>query len=90
MIQHSPPFPFNEHVLMLRLLDGYCLVAVIPSFCGCHQFWYYKGMKPPLYGWQESLFIWVGVFHIREVDICLSLFLTWGVLICYTPQVWSC
>ena len=25
-------------------------------------------MKPPLYGWQGSLFWWVGVYCIREVD----------------------
>ena len=36
-----------------------------------------KGMKPPLYGWQGSPFVWVGVFHIREVHACSSLLLTW-------------
>ena len=52
------------------------LVNVNSGFCGCHHFWCYKGIKPPLYGQQGSLFIWVGVFHIREVDICSSLFPT--------------
>ena len=29
-----------------------------------------EGIKPPLYRWQRSLFWWVGVFCIREVDRC--------------------
>ena len=77
MILHSPPFFFNEYVLMLRLLGGYCLVAVNSSFCGCHHFWCYKSIKPPLSVQQGSLFIWVRVFHVTEVDICSSLFPTW-------------
>ena len=27
-----------------------------------------EGIKPPLYRWQRSLFWWVGIFCIREVD----------------------
>ena len=43
-------------------------------------------MKPPLYGWQGSLFVWVGVFHIREVDICSSHLLTWrGTYLLHPP-----
>ena len=62
---------------MTRLLSGYCLVPVNSGFCGCHHFWCYEGIKPPIYGWQGSLFVQVGVFCIREVDICLSLFPIW-------------
>ena len=61
---------------MLRLC-GYCLVAVNSSSCGCHHFWYYEGIKPPLYGQQGSLFMWVGVLCVREVDVCVSFLLTW-------------
>ena len=32
----------------------------------------------------------VGVFHVREVDICAPLLLTWRVLAHYTSEVWSC
>ena len=73
----TAPFPFNEHVLMLRLLGGYCLVAVNSGFCSCHRFWCYKGIKPPIYGQRGSLFVWVRVPCVREVDVCLSFLLTW-------------
>ena len=71
---------------MLRMSGGYCLVAVNSSFCGCHCFWCYKSMKSPLYGWQGSLFVWVGVFCIREVDIYSSLFPTWRGTYLLHPQ----
>ena len=50
-------------------------------------------MNPPLYRQWGSLYWWVGVFSIREVDRCCLLFLlTWGVLTHFTPPcfVWPC
>ena len=58
------------------------------SSCSGCQFWFHEqlssseeGIKPSLYRWQGSLFWWVGVFHVREVDRCsLWFLLTCGVL----------
>ena len=64
------------------------------SCSGCH-FWSHEqsssskeDIKPSLYRWQGSLFWWVGVFHVREVDrCCLWFLLTWGVLTHFTPHL---
>ena len=84
------PSVFNEDTLMLRLSGGSSLVVINSGFCGCHQFWCYKDMKPPLYGQQGSLYVWVGVFCIREVDVYLSLLLTQRDTYLLHPPVWSC
>ena len=76
MVQQSTPS------LLVSTLScsgcGVVLLLVNSGFiCSCH--WLitsYEGTKPPLYGWWGSLFIWVGIFHVKEVDTSLSLFLT--------------
>ena len=47
-------------------------------------------MKPPLHGQLGSLFIWVGIFHVKEVDASSSLFLTRRGTYPLHPHVWSC
>ena len=76
VILHSPPFFFSEHILLLGLLGGYCLVVVNSSSCGCHCFWCYEGIEPPLYGWQGSPLPMGGSIPYQGVDVCSSLFLT--------------
>ena len=50
-----------------------------------------EGMKPPLYRWQGSLFWWVGVFCIREVDRhCHSSWHGGYLPISLPPFVWPC
>ena len=49
-------------------------------------------MKPPLYRWQGSLFWWVGVFNVREVDRCCHSSWHRGYLPISLPPciVWPC
>ena len=70
VIQHSAPFSFDEHALMLWLSGS-------SGFSSCHWFRCNEGIKPSLDWLQASLFIWVGVLCVREVDASSSLFLTW-------------
>ena len=72
-----PPLFWCAHALMLwlsgELLSGCCqlwvLLVIIDT--GATRVWSHPSM-----GGQGSLFIQVGVLHIRKVDICSSLFLT--------------
>ena len=85
VILHSTPHFFSEHVLVFRLLSGYCLVAVNCGFCGCHNFWYYEGIKPPLYGWQGSLCLG-GSIPCQGSRHLLIPFPTWrGTYLLHTP-----
>ena len=57
---------------------------------GFSSFWT-EGMKPPFYGWQGSLFWWVGVFHIREADWCHHSSWHRGTYPFHSPLfVWPC
>ena len=76
----------EEHVLVLWL-------SILVSSLFSSSSFLMEGMKPPHYRWQGSLFLWVGAFHIREVDRCCHPYLTWGVLTYFTPPlcfVWPC
>ena len=71
------------------LCSGCCTVLVFldSGFWSRHWLiWCNEGIKSPFNWWQGSLFVWVGVLHIREGDNSSSLLLTWRVLTHYTSS----
>ena len=62
------------------------LVFVNSSFCNHLWFRCNESIKPPLDWWLGSLFVWVGVLCVNEVDASLSLFLTWKGTYLLHPQ----
>ena len=63
------PWPHAQAVCHL-----FWVLVIGFSSCSCCWLRCHEGIKPPLNQGQGSLFIWVGVFCIQEVDASLSLF----------------
>ena len=80
MLWGNPMFT-HPFWMSMPLCSGHLVVTVwlLSSlvFCGCHQFSCYEGNKDtPLWG-QGSLFMWVWVLCVKEVDISPFFLLTW-------------
>ena len=83
----------NCYPIFSLMSTSSCALAVDSSFLASSNFLSssMEGMKPPLYGWQGSLFWWVGVFCIREVDRhCHSSWCRGYLPISLPPFVWPC
>ena len=88
MIQHSP----SSLLMSMPSCSGCQVFAVwllsTAGFCSHHRFRCNKGIKPPLCRWWGFLLVWGGsTLHVREVDVCSSLFLTWGYLPITPPSL---